>query len=290
MDLPYEDLYWTSTDGLRLYARDYRPAQEARLPVICVHGLTRNSADFDRFAPWVAERGRRVLAVDLRGRGRSERDPRPKRYNAATYANDVLALMRAQGIERAVFVGTSLGVWVTMTVAGKRPDAVAAAVLNDAGPEVGKVALARIGGYAGQAVPPMTREETAAYAQRVAGIAFPRYTADDWREMAARMFRERDDGLYERDYDPRVVRTAGPWLVRLLRPLLWHSFRRLARGRPTLLLRGALSDVLERELVERMVRAVPSLTVAEIPDVGHAPDLSEAAARAAVAAFLDTVP
>lgn len=289
MTTPYEDIHWRSDDGLRLYARDYRPASETKLPVICIHGLTRNAADFDQFAPWVAERGRRVLAVDLRGRARSARDPKPKRYSVSTYAADVLALMRDRGIPRAVFVGTSLGVLVIMTVASKRSEAVAAAVLNDAGPEVGKAALARIGAYAGKPIPPMSREDTAAYAKRVAAVAFPNYTDADWRAMAARMFREREDGLYEPDYDPKVVRTASPFLLRLVRPLLWMAFKRLARGRPTLLLRGGLSDVLERELVGRMAKAAPSMRVVEIPDVGHAPDLSEPASRAAIGALLSEV-
>lgn len=285
MDRRYEDLFWRSGDGLRLHARDY-PGDGARLPVVCIPGLTRNAADFELLAPWLAAKGHRVLAVDLRGRAGSQRDPVPKRYNIGRYAADMLELLRDRQIPRAVFIGTSLGALVTMAVASKRSDAVAAAVLNDAGPEVGRAALARIGAYAGRTVPPMTLEETAAYARRVGAVAFPRYTDADWRAMAARMFRRREDGLYETDYDPAIVRTASPLLLRLTRPLLWLAFRRLARVRPTLLLRGALSDVLEPGLIARMARAAPTLRVVEIPDVGHAPDLSEPQARDAIASLL----
>lgn len=290
MSQPHVDLYWRSNDGLRLHARDYRPTAESRLPVFCIPGLTRNAADFESLARWITERGRRVLAIDLRGRAGSDRDPDAKHYSVPNYVSDVLALMRDHDIPRAVFVGTSLGALVTMAVASRRNDAVAAAVLNDAGPEVGRAALARIGAYAGKAVAPMTREESAAYAQRVGAIAFPNYGEADWQAMAARMFRERDDGLFEPDYDPKIVRTASPLLLRLTRPLMWMAFKRLARSRPTLLLRGALSDVLERGLVERMARSAPSMQVVEIPEVGHAPDLSEPQARAAIDALLSDSP
>jgi len=286
MNLPYQDMYWRSDDGLRLHARDYRAQPESKLPVICIPGLTRNAADFERLAPWIAARGRRVFAVDLRGRAGSDHDPEPKRYSVPTYVADVLALMRDREIPRAVFVGTSLGALVTMAIASKRSEAVAAAVLNDAGPEVGRAALARIGAYAGKSVPPMSLEDAAAYARRNGGIAHPHYTDADWRAAAMRMFRQRDDGLFEPDYDPKVVRTASPLLLRLTRPLMWMAFKRLARGRPTLLLRGAVSDVLEPGLVARMVKAAPSMRVAEIPDVGHAPDLSEPIARLAIDALL----
>ena len=101
----FADRTWTSKDGLTLHARDYHPAAgPARLPVIAIHGLTRNSADFDAIAPLLAQSGRRVLAIDVRGRGLSDRAPDPMTYQPATYAQDVLALLAATGIERAVFL------------------------------------------------------------------------------------------------------------------------------------------------------------------------------------------
>lgn len=106
----YSEISYTSDDGLRLYARDYPAASgPARLPVICIHGLTRNSADFEDVAPWIAAQGRRVIAVDVRGRGSSEYDSQPDRYTPMVYANDVVKLAHDLGIERAVFIGTSMG-------------------------------------------------------------------------------------------------------------------------------------------------------------------------------------
>src|SRR5579864_4508779 len=139
---------WTTPDGLQLSGRDYAgAAAEARLPVICLHGLTRNARDFEDLAPRIAARGRRVLALDVRGRGQSAWDPQPMRYVPATYAGDVLALLDALGIARAVFIGTSMGGLITMVVGALRPSAVAAAVINDVGPELTPEGLARITGF-----------------------------------------------------------------------------------------------------------------------------------------------
>ena len=289
----FEAIHWQSSDGLRLYARDYATGQVADTkplcPVICLHGLTRNSADFDRIAQVLQARGRRVLAVDFRGRGCSEYAARAT-YNAATYADDVLALMRSQGIERAVFIGTSLGAMVTMTLAARNIDAVVAAVINDVGPQVPKAALKRIGAYAGKPVPPMTLEQAADYAERIGKATFPRYRREDWLSMAGNTFRPGDDGLLRLNYDPAIIRTASPLAIWLIRPLLWRAWRKLAKNRPVLLLRGKLSDLLEADLARRMAAVSPSVRLVEVEDVGHAPDLSEPESQQAIFALLDEVP
>src|SRR5215217_3459085 len=137
MTQTFADRRWTSADGLSLYARDYAPAGGvARLPVIAIHGLTRNAADFEAIAPLIAQSGRRVLAIDVRGRGRSDRAPDPMTYQPLTYAQDVLALLQQAGIERAVFLGTSMGGLITMALAAVRSKVIAGAIINDVGPEV----------------------------------------------------------------------------------------------------------------------------------------------------------
>ena len=127
---------WRAADGLALSARDYPGAAgPARLPVVCLHGLTRNGRDFEEVAPALAATGRRVLVPDMRGRGCSARDPTPANYAIPVYAADVAALAAAAGVARAVFVGTSMGGLITMTLALTAPALVASAVLNDVGPE-----------------------------------------------------------------------------------------------------------------------------------------------------------
>ena len=286
--MSYQDLYWRSNDGLRLHARDYPAAQGSGLPVLCIPGLTRNAADFDELAQRSAAAGRRVLAVDLRGRARSEYGPRAS-YRPPVYAQDVLALMQQESIPRAVFVGTSLGVLVTLTVASKRPGAVAAAILNDAGPEVSDAALQRIAAYAGTPVPPMAHAEASAHVARIAQAIYPRYGQAEWDAAVARMFRQREDGLWVLDYDPAIVRTINPWVLKLLRPLIWHAYRKLARRRPLLLLRGATSDILAADLARRMAAVSANVRLVEIPEVGHAPSLSEPEARDAIELFLAKV-
>lgn len=286
--MAYQDLFWRSADGLRLHARDYAGAPGGALPVICIPGLTRNSSDFDDLAQWISAAGRRVLALDLRGRAGSEYGER-SRYRPPVYADDVLALMCEQSIPRAVFIGTSLGVLVTITVASKRRDAVAAAVLNDAGPEISDEALRRIAAYAGKPLSPMGRADAAAYVQRIAQSVYPRYGQAEWEAMVERTFRMLPDGRWVLDYDPAIVRTINPWMLRLLRPLIWRAYRKLARACQTLLVRGETSDILGRDLAMRMVAAAPGTLLAEVPEVGHAPSLSEPEARAAIADFLARV-
>ena len=278
---------WTSADGLNLFARDHAPADgPARLPVIAIHGLTRNSADFGIIAPLIAQSGRRVLSVDVRGRGRSDRAPDPMTYQPDTYARDVQALLDQLGIARAVFLGTSMGGLITMTLAAQRPKAVAAAILNDIGPAVSPEGLARIAAYSGQPVEIASWADATTYARRINAIAFPHYTDADWDAFARRVFREDADGSIALDYDPDIsvpIRAAG---AKALVPNLWPMFRRLARKRPTLLIRGETSDLLGPDIAARMRKVAPEMAYAEIPGIGHAPMLDEPEARSAIFEFL----
>lgn len=278
---------WTPPDGLSLFARDYAPGPgAAKPPVIAIHGLTRNSADFGAVAPLLAQSGRRVLAIDVRGRGLSDRAPDPMTYTPDVYARDVLALMDQAGIERAVFLGTSMGGLITMALAAIKPRVIAAAILNDVGPEVATEGLARIAAYAGQPVEIGDWSDAAAYVQRTNGVAFPHYGPTDWDAFARRVFRQQPDGEIVLDYDPDIavpIRAAG---AKALVPNLWPWFRRLAKKRPTLLIRGETSDLLSAAIAEKMRKAAPAMAFAEIPGVGHAPMLDEPEAKAAIFEFL----
>ena len=287
----YEDRGFVSHDGLDLYARDYAPeGGERALPVVCLHGLTRNSADFEEVAPWIAARGRRVIAMDVRGRGSSAWDPQPMNYHPGIYAVDVLTGLTALGAPRAVFVGTSMGGLITMTVAAVNGGAVAGAVLNDVGPELAPDAVERIKTYVGRPAPVATWAEAVAYARGLNAVAFP--TVDDetfWERFARRVFREDASGRPVLAYDPTIAaffREAPTGRT----PDLWPMFKALAAGRPILLIRGAISDLVPAAIAARMREAAPEMAYAEAPDVGHAPMLTEPAAREALAAFLDAAP
>lgn len=285
----FEERRWRSADGLSLYGRDYAgTGGDARLPLVCLHGLTRNSKDFEEVAPLLAASGRRVLVPDIRGRGRSERDPNPAHYHPRVYARDVLGMMDALGIGRAIFLGTSMGGLITMILATKRPRAVAGSILNDVGPEVAPEGIARILGYAGKPVTIDDWGDAVDYVRRTNGIAFPHFGEADWRRLAARTFREGADGPIL-DYDPAIASAPGKAPPRWATPVAWLLFGKLARRRPTLLIRGAHSDIITAEIAARMARRAPSLRVAEVPGVGHAPTLTEPAALAAIEQYLADV-
>jgi pimeloyl-ACP methyl ester carboxylesterase len=286
----YADLSFTSTDGLALYARDYAAhSGPAKLPVICLHGLTRNSADFDELAPWIASQSRRVIAIDVRGRGLSARDPNPGNYNPMVYAGDVIKLAGDLGIERAVFVGTSMGGIITMTLALRRLKLIAAAVLNDVGPIISEKGLTRIAGYAGKDCTLNTWDDAADYIRNINELAFPENDRAEWTKWAQRAFTENEQGQLVLRYDPNIAQQiqtgrlkTSSWTGRV-------AFRRLARNRPVLLVRGALSDLVEDEQAGYMRRAAPAMQYAVVPGVGHAPMLTEPPAREAIGRFLSQV-
>ncbi len=291
---PFTDRRWTSPDGLALHARDYAAASgPSRAPVVCIHGLTRNARDFEDLAPRLAAGGRRVLALDVRGRGGSAFDPQPQRYAPATYASDVLALLDALAISRAVFIGTSMGGLITLVVAALRPAAIAAAVLNDIGPEIAPEGLARLATYVGLGGPAPDWDAAADYARRLNLAAFPHYGPDDWMRFARRLFTEKN-GAIVLDYDPAISQAfkrpePAPGEAPPPPPDLWPLFAALAQ-RPLLTIRGETSDILSPDIARRMREAAPDMAYVQITGVGHAPMLDEPEALAAIHALLETAP
>jgi pimeloyl-ACP methyl ester carboxylesterase len=286
----FTPISFTSADGLALYARDYPAAAgQAHLPVICIHGLTRNSSDFDEFAPQIAALGRRVIAVDVRGRGHSQRDPNPANYNPLVYAGDIEKLMHDLGIARAIFVGTSMGGLISMTVAARNLDLVAAAIINDIGPVISPKGLARIASYAGKSATLTSWNDAANYVKDINTCAFPNNADDEWLKWARRAFDEGEDGRLAARYDPNIAIALQTGKLRPTSLAARMAFKRLARKRPTLLVRGALSDLVEDHQAAWMRKAAPEMQYVEVPGVGHAPMLTEPEAMAAIRSFLGQV-
>lgn len=287
----FEERIITTIDGLPLYARDY-PAllPETGLPVVCLHGLTRNSRDFETVAPRIAALGRRVVAPDMRGRGKSANDPDPAHYVVTVYAQDVLKLLDTLGIERAVFIGTSMGGLITMVVATMAPDRIAASVLNDVGPRLNVSGLSRIASYVGHIEPVSSWPDAAAAVRGINAQAFPERAEDDafWQMFARRTFRERDDGLLEPDYDPRIALAFADFDADAPQPDLTPLFTTLAQ-RPMLSVRGAISDIFGEDGVGLMRSLKPDMAAVTIDKVGHAPMLDEPEAWDALLEFLARV-
>lgn len=286
MDSTFQDRFWSSPDGLKLHFRDY-PGSPERLPVLCLHGLTRNARDFEKLADHIAP-SRRVLALDMRGRGDSEYAKDSTTYNPATYVGDVLALLGQEGIERFVAIGTSLGGLMTMLLAAVAPGRLAGAVLNDIGPEVDPSGIDRIREYVGQARSFPTWMHAARSLQDVHGSSHPGFAIEDWLDMAKRCMVIQQNGRIGFDYDMAIAepfRDAGGAVP----PDLWPAFEAL-KGVPLLIVRGGASDLLKAETLADMVVRHGSAEALTIPDVGHAPTLDEDAAVAAIDRLLARVP
>jgi pimeloyl-ACP methyl ester carboxylesterase len=279
----YHDRGIRVPDGLRLHYRDY-PGGDGP-PILCLPGLTRNARDFAEFAERYSPRFR-VLALDFRGRADSDYDPVPMRYNPLTYAGDVLQLLDQLGIPQAIFVGTSLGGLVTMTIAATAPQRIAATVLNDVGPDIDPGGVQRILSYVGKDMRFKSWDEMADTIAANYGAAFDRYTHEDWLKMARRNGRE-ENGEVRFDYDMAIAepfKTTGP----TPHVDLWPFFKALSQ-KPLLVVRGAKSDLLTVATAEKMQQAVPSMKLATVPGVGHAPELNEPEAVAAIDQFLGSL-
>jgi pimeloyl-ACP methyl ester carboxylesterase len=277
----FVERHLTAQDGLRLYYRDYGSPRSPLLPALCLTGVTRNSRDFEPFAARIAGR-RRVLSPDYRGRGRSAYDPDWRKYQGATYLNDVLHLLAATGVERCVVIGTSLGGILAMALCAIRPTVVAGVVLNDIGPDVASAGLARITDFVGTNRP-QPDWETAERFIRTALKHLPIKDEATWRNLARGTFREGEDGMLHFDWDVALVK--GMLQDRASVPDLWPLFR-ATRAVPTLVLRGEASDVLSEEGLARMVAERPDLLHVTVRDAGHVPALTEPESRQALDDFL----
>jgi pimeloyl-ACP methyl ester carboxylesterase len=274
----YADRHWTSRDGLRLYLRDY-PGRNDRPPLLCLPGLTRNSRDFAH----VAERFSgewRVLCPDIRGRGDSAYAKDWRSYNPLQYADDLALMFEALGLKSAVFLGTSLGGLLTMMTALSAPERIAGACLNDIGPVIEPAGLERIRGYVGQGGSYPTWMHAARAICEAQGAAFPDYGISDWLVAAKRSMVLGSNGRIHFDYDMNIAepfaQPGGEAGVDL-----WPGLDAL-NGRPLLLLRGELSDVLSPATHAEMAARLSDAEVVTVPRVGHAPMLDEPAAVAAI--------
>jgi pimeloyl-ACP methyl ester carboxylesterase len=291
MAATYEDRYWTSSDGLTLHYRNY-PGPEAdgaggsKLPVLCMHGLTRNARDFAALAE-VLSATRRVIVPEMRGRGMSDYAPDSDSYTPATYVADVEKLLAEEGIARFIPVGTSMGGLMTMLMAAAKPGRMAAVVMNDIGPVVETAGLARISGYVGQGRSYPTWVHAARGLAEAHGAAFPNYDLDQWLDLAKRTMVVSQNGRIVFDYDMAIAEPfAKPGNAAPAN--LWLAFEALA-GVPMLLVRGGLSDLISADTVRQMSVRNPKMRTIVVPDVGHAPTLDEPEVRAAILALLDEV-
>ena len=277
---------FSAQDGLMLAARVFGAHQPERLPILCLPGLSRNSRDFIALGRYFSEnpgQKRQVFALDYRGRGRSDYDRNWRNYTPLTEAHDVMAAAVALGIAEAVHVGTSRGGLIAMILGALRPGLMAGVVLNDIGPVVEGIGLARIKRYltGNGAVSSWDAAEQAV--KRINSAHFPALDDDDWQAFTKAIFVE-TDGEIRPDFDPKLVRTVRNIDFEASIPVLWPQFDSLG-GMPVLSIRGENSDILSTETVSEMVARHHHFEQVTVPGQGHAPLLRDAASLERIKAF-----
>ncbi len=252
-----------------------------RRVLVCVHGLSRCGRDFDSLAR-VMSSHYRVVCPDVPGRGMSGWLKNPMEYQVQTYVADMVTLLARLDADSVHWVGTSMGGMIGMALASLAETPVQKLVLNDVGPVITAVSLARIGEYLGK-TPQFP--DFAAAVQYIRAVSAPSGAHSDaeWSILTEHVTRRQADGSYRMHYDPAI---AVP--VRAAKPgkdiELWAYYDAIRC--PTLVIRGALSDLLTRGTLQQMAGRGPRAKTVEIPEVGHAPTLLHADQIAIVRDFL----
>jgi pimeloyl-ACP methyl ester carboxylesterase len=284
MPTPRAEISFSSASGnLRLHAEIQGP-ENAPLTVLCLHGLTRNVADFEFIAGHLSARYR-VIAADQRGRGKSQWDPETANYRPTTYVADMFALLDHLAIERVAVIGTSMGGIMAMIMGAMQPARLAGLVLNDIGPEVPASGMSRLRRTLNDRKPSATWVDAAVQARRLNEMAFPDYGEDQWAAFARRTYVEDRDGRPVAAFDPAILEGLNETDPSAVPPDLWAQWQLLG-AIPILAIRGAVSDIISAETLSSMAARHPNLTAVTVANRGHAPMLDEPAAVAAIDEFL----
>jgi pimeloyl-ACP methyl ester carboxylesterase len=242
--------------------------------LVCVHGVTRVGDDFDNLARALSGHYR-VVCPDVVGRGRSGRLRNPQLYRIPQYVSDMVTLVaRATANSEHATVdwfGTSMGGLIGMALASLPDTPIRKLVLNDIGPTLDPAALLRIGDYIGQDLRFPSFEVAAKFVRDVS-LSFGEHSEDEWHKLAADVLRQDGDGQWVRHYDMGLAlpfRSATPDTAKADEATLWAAYDAIRC--PTLLVRGADSDLLSRETAAIMQARGPRPQLVEIPHVGHAP-------------------
>jgi pimeloyl-ACP methyl ester carboxylesterase len=284
-NLEWQSLSVTASDGLKLHVRHIGPRAGTAIPVLCLPGLSRNVDDFETIGRAIAETGNRwVVALDSRGRGGSEYDPHWRNYDLKVELDDLLQVLVALGLERAVFFGTSRGGLLAAMMGIVRPEVIHAVILNDIGPMIDARGMARIRSYIGKLPKPGTFAEGATLLRQVFGTHFTDMAPEAWERYAHRTWKEHSGTLVAR-YDANLMRTLADIDLEQPMPDLSAQFATL-HPMPMLVIRGELSDILSEKTAAAMVTAHPDAQLHEVAYQGHAPLLEDDETIGAVLRFI----
>jgi pimeloyl-ACP methyl ester carboxylesterase len=286
----WESFWSTSQDGLKLHTRLYGSHHSPLLPIVCLAGLARTSADFHTIAAHLSThktKPRHVLALDYRGRGRSDYDPNPGNYDPRIEMQDVQDVLTAVDIHEAIFIGTSRGGLITMGLSAARPGCIKGVVLNDIGPVIEGKGLARIKSYVGKLPKPHDYKEAVQILKRIASQHFTRLSDAEWEAFARCTFKESANGLVP-DYDPALTKALESFDLEKPLPVLWPLFEGL-KGVPMLSIRGEHSDILSSETQAEMSRRNPLCENYLVVGEGHAPLLGDKPTIQKIAGFVQSI-
>jgi pimeloyl-ACP methyl ester carboxylesterase len=277
-------------DGRGLHRMAYWEWGDAANPnvLVCLHGLTRQGRDFDALARTMVDRYR-VVCPDVVGRGRSDWLKDPMGYVLPQYVGDIVTLLARLNAPTVHMVGTSLGGLIALGVAALDGSPVGKLALNDIGPRLDPVGLVRIGGYVGQLRRWKTLDE-AADALWSISTGFGPHTREQWRTLTEPQLMSDGSDLVPRS-DPDIAvpfKAVTPELAAAGEAALWQAYDRIRC--PTLLTRGAESDLLARATAQEMGTRGPRARLVEFAGVGHAPTLVRPEQVQAVREFLLSSP
>ena len=285
---PPESRFIQTRDGLRLHYDDYHNLSATRLPLVCLPGLARSAKDFTRIAQHANFHGRRVLALDYRGRGLSDWDANWRNYALDVEQKDIIETLDDAGISEAIFLGTSRGGMHVMRIADMYKTLVRGAILNDIGPKIENNGLVRIKRYVGKLPPLNSMSDAVALLRMTAAVGFPGVDWEDWTTYAQQTFTEKDGKIILR-YDPELSHTLDNITIGGEYETYWDEFKAL-RDTPLLVIRGETSDILSTETVNEMRRQASHLTFVSVPGQGHAPLLLDQQTIGAIVEFLENCP
>jgi pimeloyl-ACP methyl ester carboxylesterase len=267
-----ESVQCISPDGLHHMA--YKDWGEIDNPnvLICVHGVTRVSDDFDTLARELSSQYR-VICPDVVGRGRSGWLRNPQNYQVQQYICDMVTLLARVKAENLSYFGTSMGGMIGMGLASLKDNPIQKLILNDIGPTLNVTALSRIGQYISQPLRMATFEEAAAYIRAIS-LTFGEHTEEEWHKICKDVLRQDKDGMWIKHYDLNLgmsMQAVTPDLAQAMQVMMWAAYDAITCS--TLLLRGAESDLLLPDTADQMTKRGPKAKLVEFEKVGHAPTL-----------------
>lgn len=268
----------------RVVYSEWGEFDNTQLPIICVHGLTRNRHDFDDLAKYLSDKGNHVFCPDIVGRGDSDWFKNPLHYTYEQYISDMTGMIARVHKERVNWIGSSMGGLLGMFLASMSNSPIERLVINDIGPQIPAKGIARLAKYAGKEPEFSSILEAKNYFKSVY-TGFGNLSDEQWLTLTKNSIREISPGKFAAKLDPGVkimpAKSKIAWRA-LMHPLkalegtffdidlwpIWHNV-----SCPVLVIHGRMSDLLTPPIIEKMQKSHGNIDVVEVDDAGHAPAL-----------------